>query len=43
MASSPTDAVKVGTIKRAKALGFKQVWLPSVAERLMVPGVANAS
>jgi hypothetical protein len=35
---SQTDAVKVGTIKRAKGLEFKQVLLPWVAERLMSPG-----
>jgi superfamily I DNA/RNA helicase len=33
----PTDAVKVGTIKRAKGLEFKQVLLPWIAERLMSP------
>ena len=38
----PTDAVKVGTIKRAKGLEFKQVLLPWIAERLMSPGVTGA-
>ncbi|MBX0301114.1 hypothetical protein K2F54_14155 [Cryobacterium sp. 1639] len=38
---SITDAVKVGTIKRAKGLEFKQVLLPWVAERLMSPGIAG--
>ncbi|WP_241976299.1 nuclease-related domain-containing DEAD/DEAH box helicase [Cryobacterium algoricola] len=37
----PTDAVKVGTIKRAKGLEFKQVLLPWVAEHLMSPGVRS--
>lgn len=37
-----TDAVKVGTIKRAKGLEFKQVLLPWIAERLMSPGVTGA-
>ncbi|WP_419817607.1 nuclease-related domain-containing DEAD/DEAH box helicase [Glaciibacter flavus] len=32
-----TDAVKVGTIKRAKGLEFKRVFLPWVEERLMRP------
>jgi superfamily I DNA/RNA helicase len=39
---SQTDAVKVGTIKRAKGLEFKQVLLPWVAERLMSPVAAGA-
>ncbi|MEB0001904.1 UvrD-helicase domain-containing protein [Cryobacterium sp. RTC2.1] len=39
---SPTDAVKVGTIKRAKGLEFKQVLLPWITERLMFPGVIGA-
>ena len=37
-----TDAVKVGTIKRAKGLEFKQVLLPWITERLMFPGVTGA-
>jgi hypothetical protein len=39
---SQTDAVKVGTIKRAKGLEFKQVLLPWVAEHLMSPVVNDA-
>jgi superfamily I DNA/RNA helicase len=38
---SQTDAVKVGTIKRAKGLEFKQVLLPWVAEHLMSPGITG--
>jgi superfamily I DNA/RNA helicase len=39
---SQTDAVKVGTIKRAKGLEFKQVLLPWIAEHLMSPVVTDA-
>jgi superfamily I DNA/RNA helicase len=39
---SQTEAVKVGTIKRAKGLEFKQVLLPWIAEHLMSPVVPDA-
>jgi len=39
---SSTDAVKVGTIKRAKGLEFKQVLLPWISERLMSPAITGA-
>jgi superfamily I DNA/RNA helicase len=39
----PVDAVKVGTVKRAKGLEFKQVLLARVEPALLAPGPGPAS
>ncbi len=40
-AGVPVEAVKVGTIKRAKGLEFKQVLLPRVDESLLTPSAVR--
>lgn len=39
---TPTDAVKVGTINRAKGLEFKQVLLPWTRHELLIPGTGGS-